>query len=172
MATTVVQVMVLDAGGDGPQRDPAATLSLEVGEKSSTVIRRSHLAYSVSENRLLGSTHSLALPWVSFCRLWLRSVSQDNASPDEQVQIQLVSVPMYGILTRSQSQQEHQELREYSSFTMEDISALRIRFETLRLHTADLPPFSVCLHCSSCCCAAIKSGVLFIKQVAGETALM
>lgn len=40
---------------------------------------------------------------------------------------------MYGILTRSQSQQEHQELREYSSFTMEDINALRIRFEALRL---------------------------------------
>lgn len=49
MATTVVQVVVLDAGDDGPQRDPAATLSLEVGEKSSTVIKRSHLAYTVSE---------------------------------------------------------------------------------------------------------------------------
>lgn len=51
MATTVVQVAVLGAGDDGPQRDPAATLSLEVGEKSSTVIRRSHLAYTVSERR-------------------------------------------------------------------------------------------------------------------------
>ncbi len=51
MATTVVQVVVLGAGDDGPQRDPAATLSLEVGEKSSTVIRRSHLAYTVSERR-------------------------------------------------------------------------------------------------------------------------
>lgn len=54
---------------------------------------------------------------------------QDNTSPDEQIQIQLVSVPMYGILTRSQSQQEHQELREYSSFTMEDISEHRIRLD-------------------------------------------
>ncbi|CAG09631.1 unnamed protein product, partial [Tetraodon nigroviridis] len=108
MATTVVQVMVLDAGGDGPQRDPAATLSLEVGEKSSTVIRRSHLAYT------------------------------DDASPDEQIQIQLVSVPMYGILTRSQSQQEHQELREYSSFTMEDVNALRIRYIT-SLETGSQP---------------------------------
>lgn len=52
---------------------------------------------------------------------------QDNTSPDDQIQIQLVSVPMYGILTRSQSQQEPQELREYSSFTMEDISKHRIR---------------------------------------------
>lgn len=64
MATTVIQVMVLDAGGDGPQRDPAASLSLEVGEKSSTVIRRSHLAYNVSEKHLydawLVSTHCLA----------------------------------------------------------------------------------------------------------------
>lgn len=42
--------------------------------------------------------------------------------------MQLVSVPMYGILTRSQSQQEHQELREYSSFTMEDVSQHRIRW--------------------------------------------
>uniref|UniRef100_A0A672YIC3 VWFC domain-containing protein n=1 Tax=Sphaeramia orbicularis TaxID=375764 RepID=A0A672YIC3_9TELE len=100
MATTVVQVAVLGAGGDGPQRDPAASLSLEVGEKSSTVIRRSHLAYT------------------------------DDASPDDQVRIQLVSVPMYGILTRSQSQQEHQELREYSSFTMEDINKHRIRYIT------------------------------------------
>ncbi|CAK6982945.1 LOW QUALITY PROTEIN: extracellular matrix protein FRAS1, partial [Scomber scombrus] len=47
MATTAVQVAVLGvAGGDGPQRDPEATLSLEVGEKSSSVIRRSHLAYT------------------------------------------------------------------------------------------------------------------------------
>lgn len=62
---------------------------------------------------------------------------QDNASPDEQIQMQLVSVPMYGILTRSQSQQEHQELREYSSFTMDDINKLTIRFDVL--------------HCSPCC---------------------
>ncbi|XP_010796071.1 extracellular matrix protein FRAS1-like [Notothenia coriiceps] len=100
MALIVVQVAVLDVGGEGPQRDPAATLSLEVGQKSSTVIRRSHLAYT------------------------------DNTSPDNQIQIQLVSVPMYGLLTRSHSQQEHQELREYSSFTMEDISKHQIRYIT------------------------------------------
>ncbi|KAM6930976.1 extracellular matrix organizing protein FRAS1 [Xenentodon cancila] len=100
MATTVMQVVVLGDGGDGPQRDPAATLSLEVGEKSSTVIRRSHLAFT------------------------------DNTSPDDQIRIQLVSVPMYGILTRSQLQEEPQELREYSSFTMEDINTLTIRYIT------------------------------------------
>lgn len=55
------------------------------------------------------------------------SAPQDNSSPDDQIQIQLVSVPMYGILTRSQSQQEPQELREYSSFTMEDINKQRVR---------------------------------------------
>ncbi|TNM90093.1 hypothetical protein fugu_004327 [Takifugu bimaculatus] len=91
MATTVVQVMVLGAGDDGPVRDSAATLSLE-----------------------------------------------DNASPDEQIQIQLVSVPMYGVLTRSQSQQEPLELREYSSFTMEDINMLRIRYVT-SLETGSQP---------------------------------
>ncbi|XP_035766601.1 extracellular matrix protein FRAS1 [Neolamprologus brichardi] len=100
MAATVVQVVVLGAGGSGPQQDPIATLSLEVGEKSSTVIRRSHLAYT------------------------------DDSSPDDQIRLQLVSVPMYGILTRSQSQQEHQELREYSTFTMEDINKHRIRYIT------------------------------------------
>ncbi|XP_076007225.1 extracellular matrix organizing protein FRAS1 [Genypterus blacodes] len=100
MATTLVQVVVSGSGGAGPQRDPSATLSMEVGEKSSTVIRRSHLAYT------------------------------DDSSPDDQIRIQLVSVPMYGIVTRSQSQQEHQELREYSSFTMEDISRHTIRYIT------------------------------------------
>lgn len=56
MATTVVQVTVLSGvseESDGPRRDPAATLSLEVGEKSSTVIRRSHIAYTVSEKECM-----------------------------------------------------------------------------------------------------------------------
>ncbi|XP_041644401.1 extracellular matrix protein FRAS1 [Cheilinus undulatus] len=100
MATTVVQVVVLGRGGDGPQRDPAASLSVEVGEKSSTVIRRSHLAYT------------------------------DDSSPDDQIRIQLVSVPMYGVLRRSLSGQESEELREYSSFNMEDVNKRRIRYVT------------------------------------------
>lgn len=66
MATTVVQVAVLGAGDDGPQRDPAATLSLEVGEKSSTVIRRSHLAYTVSEESLSFSVFVLFTPLGAF----------------------------------------------------------------------------------------------------------
>lgn len=52
MATTVVQVAVVGAGDDGPRRDPAASMALEVGEKSSTVIGRSHLAFTVSGDRL------------------------------------------------------------------------------------------------------------------------
>ncbi|XP_072243382.1 extracellular matrix organizing protein FRAS1 isoform X1 [Leuresthes tenuis] len=100
MATTAVQVVVLGDGGDGPQRDPAATFSLEVGKKSSTIITRSHLAYT------------------------------DNTSPDDQISIQLVSLPMYGVLTRSLSHEDPQELKEYSSFTMEDINMHRIRYIT------------------------------------------
>lgn len=79
---------------------------------------------------------------------------QDNASPDEQIQIQLVSVPMYGILTRSQSLQQPLELQEYSSFTMEDINMQRIRSEML-LQAADPPPSTIWPHYSSCCCAAL-----------------
>lgn len=52
MATTVVQVAVVGASDDGPRRDPAASLSLEVGQKSSTVIGRSHLAFTVSDDLL------------------------------------------------------------------------------------------------------------------------
>ncbi|KAM9392081.1 extracellular matrix organizing protein FRAS1 [Pholidichthys leucotaenia] len=108
MATTSVQVVVLGSGSDGLRLDPVATLSMEVGKKSSTVVRRSHLAYT------------------------------DDTSPDDQIRIQLVSVPMYGILTVSQSQQEPQVLREYSSFTMEDINRQKIRYIT-SLETGSQP---------------------------------
>ncbi|XP_037832589.1 extracellular matrix protein FRAS1 isoform X2 [Kryptolebias marmoratus] len=108
MATTMVQVSVLGGAGGGPQRDLAASLSLEVSERSSAVIGRSLLAYT------------------------------DDSSPDDQIHIQLVSVPMYGILTRTQSQQEPQELREYSSFTMEDVNTHRIRYVT-SLETGSQP---------------------------------
>ncbi|KAJ0067384.1 hypothetical protein NL108_003229, partial [Boleophthalmus pectinirostris] len=100
MATAVVTVAVLGAGGDGPEPDPGAALSLQVTERSSTVIRRGHLAYT------------------------------DDVSPDGEIRMQLVSVPMYGILTRSEDQHKHQELQEYSSFTMDDINKQRIRYIT------------------------------------------
>uniref|UniRef100_A0A8B9KBI5 Fraser extracellular matrix complex subunit 1 n=1 Tax=Astyanax mexicanus TaxID=7994 RepID=A0A8B9KBI5_ASTMX len=100
MTSTTVQVIVSGVRGDGPRRDPEALLSLEVGEKSSTVIRRSHLAYV------------------------------DNNSSEEKIRIQLVSVPMYGILTKTSSESEHEELNEYSTFTMEDINQHKIRYVT------------------------------------------
>lgn len=76
MATTVVQVAVLGAGDDGPQRDPAATLSLEVGEKSSTVIRLSHLAYTVSEESLSFNIFVLFTPLSAFSNvLWIPALN-------------------------------------------------------------------------------------------------
>lgn len=71
--------------------------------------------------------------------------------------MQLVSVPMYGILSRSRELGEQQELGEYSSFTMDDINALRIRLEALGPRAADAPLLTLCLHCSACCFAAIHS---------------
>ncbi|XP_031671093.1 extracellular matrix protein FRAS1-like [Oncorhynchus kisutch] len=100
MATAVVQVVVLGVGGDGPRRDPEALLSMEVPENSSSVIRRTHLGYT------------------------------SDTSPDEKIRIQLVSVPMYGILTRTGSDSDHQDMTEYSSFTVDDINKHRIRYIT------------------------------------------
>ncbi|KAM9446229.1 extracellular matrix organizing protein FRAS1 [Clarias gariepinus] len=108
MASTTVQVNVLEVKGDGPRRDPKALLSMEVAEKSSTVITRSHLAYV------------------------------DNDSPDDKIRIQLVSVPMYGILAKTKSASDHEELNEYSSFTMEDINHHKIRYIT-SLDTGNQP---------------------------------
>ncbi|TSN86075.1 Extracellular matrix protein FRAS1 [Bagarius yarrelli] len=100
MTSTTVQVTVLEVKGHGPRRDANALLSIEVAEKSSTVIRRSHLAYV------------------------------DNDSSDDKIRIQLVSVPMYGILTKTNSASDHEELNEYSTFTMADINHHKIRYVT------------------------------------------
>ncbi|XP_076856944.1 extracellular matrix organizing protein FRAS1 isoform X2 [Brachyhypopomus gauderio] len=100
MTSTTVQVMVSGVKDDGPRRDPESLLSMEVAEKSSSVIRRSHLAYV------------------------------DDDSSDDKIRIQLVSVPMYGILTKASSETDHKELNEYSSFTMEDINHHKIRYVT------------------------------------------
>ncbi|XP_029574000.1 extracellular matrix organizing protein FRAS1 [Salmo trutta] len=99
MATAVVQVVVLGVGGDGPRRDPEALLSMEVPENSSSVIRRTHLGY------------------------------MSDTSPDDKIRIQLVSVPTYGILTRTGSDSDH-EVTQYSSFTVDDINKHRIRYIT------------------------------------------
>ncbi|XP_034152338.1 extracellular matrix protein FRAS1 isoform X3 [Esox lucius] len=100
MTTAVVQVLVLGVGDVGPRRDPDTRLSMVVPEKSSSVIRRQHLAYI------------------------------SDTTPDEKIRIQLVSVPMYGTLTSTGSDQNHQEMTEYSSFTMDDINKHRIRYTT------------------------------------------
>ncbi|XP_071256392.1 extracellular matrix organizing protein FRAS1-like [Salvelinus alpinus] len=99
MTTAVVQVVVLGVGGDGPRRDPEALLSMEVPENSSSVIRRTHLGY------------------------------MSDTSPDEKIRIQLVSVPLYGILTRTGSDSD-QEMTQYSSFTVDDVNKHRIRYIT------------------------------------------
>lgn len=52
---------------------------------------------------------------------------QDNNSPDDKIRIQLISLPMYGMLTMTESSQINEELSEFSSFTMEDINRQRIR---------------------------------------------
>uniref|UniRef100_A0A672MQB1 Extracellular matrix protein FRAS1-like n=1 Tax=Sinocyclocheilus grahami TaxID=75366 RepID=A0A672MQB1_SINGR len=100
MTSITLQVLVSEVKGDAPKRDPKALLSMEVAEKSSTIIRRSQLAYV------------------------------DDESPDERVFMQLVSVPMYGILTKTKAETNHEELSEYSSFTMEDINNHKIRYVT------------------------------------------
>ncbi|XP_073695623.1 extracellular matrix organizing protein FRAS1 [Garra rufa] len=100
MTSIKVQVLVSEVRGDAPKRDPKALLSMEVAEKSSTIIRRSQLSY------------------------------MDDESPDERIFVQLVSVPMYGILTKTKAGKDHEELSEYSSFTMGDINNQKIRYVT------------------------------------------
>lgn len=53
MTSITVQVLVSEVKGDAPKRDPKALLSMEVAEKSSTIIRRSHLAYMVRNDMFL-----------------------------------------------------------------------------------------------------------------------
>lgn len=160
MATTVVQVMVLDAGGDGPQRDPAATLSLEVGEKSSTVIRRSHLAYTVSENRRfnrlydarLGSAHSLFCRLcIAFCLSGQRVPGRTDSNPAgvgadvrnaDQEPVPAGAPGAEGVLVLHHGGHQRAENQVGNSAT------------------AAPPLVAVCLHCSSCCCAAIHSDVV------------
>ncbi|KTF97312.1 hypothetical protein cypCar_00002394 [Cyprinus carpio] len=117
LTSITVQVLVSEVKGDAPKRDPKALLSMEVAEKSSTIIRRSQLAYV------------------------------DVESPDEKVFVQLVSVPMYGILTKTKAEADSEELSEYSSFTMEDINNHKIRnvtsFETGNQPVTDIFHFVV-----------------------------
>uniref|UniRef100_A0A4W3I1G5 Fraser extracellular matrix complex subunit 1 n=1 Tax=Callorhinchus milii TaxID=7868 RepID=A0A4W3I1G5_CALMI len=85
---------------DGPQLAPGSLLSISVPEKNSGAVTRSHLAYI------------------------------DNNSPDAAIRIQLISPPMYGILTRTKSGNNREELSALATFTMEDINNQKIRYVT------------------------------------------
>ncbi|XP_035245707.1 extracellular matrix protein FRAS1-like isoform X1 [Anguilla anguilla] len=117
VATATVQVLASGLRGDGPQLDPHAHLSIEVPEKSSITLRRTHLAYV------------------------------DDDSPDDMIRIQLVSVPMYGTLNRTTPSSHLEELRELSVFTMDDINCHMIRYtapsEVANLPVRDMFHFTV-----------------------------
>ncbi|XP_029456255.1 extracellular matrix protein FRAS1 isoform X2 [Rhinatrema bivittatum] len=95
-----VRVEVSLTGSSGPRRAPNCSLSITVASKSSVTLTRSHLAYV------------------------------DSTSPDAKIRIQLISLPMYGVLTRTEPPQAAEELSESSVFTMEDINTLKIRYST------------------------------------------
>ncbi|XP_078258376.1 extracellular matrix organizing protein FRAS1 isoform X5 [Rhinoraja longicauda] len=94
-ATTQLEIHVSGTDSEGPRLAPGSLLTISMPEKSSEIITRSHLAYI------------------------------DNNSPESKIRIQLISLPMYGVLTN-----RHMELLEFSTFTMEDIDNQRIRYTT------------------------------------------
>nr|XP_056711523.1 LOW QUALITY PROTEIN: extracellular matrix organizing protein FRAS1 [Euleptes europaea] len=99
-ATTVLKVKVSLTDDDGPRLAPGCPLSVMVSSKSSVIITPSHLAY------------------------------MDNNSPDSEIRIQLISLPMYGTLLRITPGQHSEEFSEVYNFTMEDINNQRIRYST------------------------------------------
>ncbi|KAM8939375.1 extracellular matrix organizing protein FRAS1 [Pelodytes ibericus] len=98
--TTLLRVVVSLANGNGPRLVPGSLLAISVASRSSVIITRSHLAY------------------------------MDNNSPDSKIRIQLVTVPMYGLLIKADSGQD-MELSEFSFFTMEDINNQKIKYSTV-----------------------------------------
>lgn len=52
---------------------------------------------------------------------------QDKNSHDSKIRIQLISLPMYGVLTKAKLGQAAEELSEFSFFTMEDINSRKIK---------------------------------------------
>nr|XP_023408991.1 extracellular matrix protein FRAS1 [Loxodonta africana] len=98
--TLEVRVKVSLSEDQGPRLAAGSSLSITVASKSSAVITRSHLAYL------------------------------DDSSPDPEIWIQLISLPMYGALLRT-SGPEVEELSEMSNFTMEDINNNKIRYSAV-----------------------------------------
>ncbi|KAL4617481.1 extracellular matrix protein FRAS1-like [Arapaima gigas] len=96
LTTVKIKVLTVGKGAGGPQQDLNMLLSVDLSEKSSTLINCTHLTYV------------------------------DNKVPDDKISFKLASVPKHGILTHSNSVSHHRELRENSSFTMEDVNQNRI----------------------------------------------
>ncbi|XP_069482442.1 extracellular matrix organizing protein FRAS1 [Ambystoma mexicanum] len=99
-ATTVVRVEVSLSSKNGPHLVPGTLQTITVAGKSSVTITRSHLAY------------------------------EDHNSPDSKIRIQLISLPMYGRLTKTLAGEAAEELAEFSFFTMDDINKQKIRYST------------------------------------------
>ncbi|XP_053559271.1 LOW QUALITY PROTEIN: extracellular matrix organizing protein FRAS1 [Bombina bombina] len=100
-STTVVKVVVSLANDNGPRLVPGSLLAMTVTSRSSVVVTRSHLAY------------------------------MDTNSPDSKIRIQLITLPMYGVLTKAASGQTAQELSEFSFFSMEDINNQNIKYSSI-----------------------------------------
>ncbi|ETE61256.1 Extracellular matrix protein FRAS1, partial [Ophiophagus hannah] len=96
----LLKVEVTPVDINGPRLDPSCSLSITVAGKNSVIITRSHFAYI------------------------------DNHSPDSEIRIQLISLPMYGSLMRTASGGQSDESSEVYNFTMEDINHQRIRYFT------------------------------------------
>ncbi|XP_053317651.1 extracellular matrix organizing protein FRAS1 [Spea bombifrons] len=99
--TTLLRVVVSPANDNGPRLVPGTLLAITVTSRSSIIITRSHLAY------------------------------MDNNSPDSKIRIQLVSLPMYGLLTKAEPGEDAEELSEFSFFTMEDIDKQKIKYSAI-----------------------------------------
>uniref|UniRef100_A0A8C6YA37 VWFC domain-containing protein n=1 Tax=Naja naja TaxID=35670 RepID=A0A8C6YA37_NAJNA len=96
----LLKVEVTPVDINGPRLDPSCSLSITVAGKNSVIITRSHFAYI------------------------------DNNSPDSEIRIQLISLPMYGSLMRTVFGGQSDESSEVYNFTMEDINHQRIRYFT------------------------------------------
>ncbi|KPP66085.1 hypothetical protein Z043_115451, partial [Scleropages formosus] len=125
VALTTVKIKVLLEKGSGrPQPDPSMLLSVDVSEKSSTPLNHTHLAY------------------------------MDDNSPDDKIIFQLVLLPKHGFLTNNDCVSGHGELRENSSFTMEDVNNNRIWYtvssETSSFPISDAFHFTVCDEDNNC----------------------
>ncbi|XP_062899606.1 extracellular matrix protein FRAS1 isoform X1 [Mobula hypostoma] len=111
---------------------PATEDSMQIlvtdGVTTATTLLEIHVSGTDSEGPQLvpGSLLTISVPEKSFATITRSHLAYiDNSSPESKIRIQLISLPMYGFLTNG-----HQELLEFSTFTMEDIDNQRIRYTT------------------------------------------